>query len=220
MDSIELTYTFSLEELKPNTWGQTYNTSLAAPFSRKCTSHLNNNNKKEKQNLINILTSSCWKILLFEKSRTFLFALIATLLVEWMLPVFSQAAWRWRASFFPFTKNNNKTSQERRKEKKERELLRARLLIHLRTLVSMGISLLLCGGWTAPCSLMPPTLHLCGQLSFGFPSSPSSSSLLSNKTGVTKMKKSFNKLAELGLHQSLLKLFYCHQWNLDEALTA
>lgn len=107
---------------------------------------------------------------LFEKSRTFLFALIDTLLVEWMLPVFSQAAWRWRDSFFPFTKNNNKTSQERKKKrKKERELLRARLLIHLWTLVSMGISLVLCGGWTTPCSLMLPTLHLCGQLSFGLP---------------------------------------------------
>lgn len=222
VNSIELTCTSSPEELKSNTWGQTYNTSLAAPFSRKCTSHLNKKkktHKKKKQNLVNILTSSCWKLLLFEKSRTFLFALIASLLGEWMLPVFSQAAWRWRASFFLFTKNN-KTSQGRRKQKKERELLRARLCIHLRTLVSMGISLVLCGGWTAPCSLMPPTLHLCGQLSFGLLSSPSSSSLLSNKTGVTKMKKSFNKLAELGLHQSPLKPFYCHQWKLDEALTA
>lgn len=82
--------------------------------------HLNKTKqkKREKQNLINILTSSCWKIHLFEKSRTFLFALIDTLLVEWMLPVFSQAAWRWRDSFFPVTKNNNKTSQETRKEKK------------------------------------------------------------------------------------------------------
>lgn len=74
----------------------------------------------------------------------------------------------------------------------------------------MGISLALCGGWTTPCSLMLPTLHLCGQLSFGLPLSPSSSFLLSNKTGVTKMKESFNKLAELGLNESLLKPFYCH----------
>lgn len=57
--------------------------------------------------------------------------------------------------------------------------------------------------------LMPPTLLLCGQLSFGLLSSPSSSSLLSNKTGITEIKKSFNKLAELGLHQSPLKPFYC-----------
>lgn len=75
----------------------------------------------------------------------------------------------------------------------------------------MGISLVLCGGWTAPyiLGLMPPTLLLCGQLSFGLLSSPSSSSLLSNKTSVTKIKKSFNKLAELGLHQSPLKPFCC-----------
>lgn len=44
---------------------------------------------------------------------------------------------------------------------------------------------------------------------FGLLSSPSSSCLLSSKIGITEIKKSFNKLAELGLHQSPLKPFYC-----------
>lgn len=43
--------------------------------------------------------------------------------------------------------SSDKTSQKRQKTKKERKLSGGRLLIHFQTEVSMGISLVLCGGW-------------------------------------------------------------------------
>lgn len=176
--------------------------------------------KREKQNLINILTSSYWKIHLFEKSRTFLFALIDTLLVEWMLPVFSQAAWRWRDSFFPFTKNNNKTSQERKKEKKGKGAAESQATYSSLNIGFHGNKFGSLWRLNNPMQSNASSITFVWSTFLWPPLSPSSSFLLSNKTGVTKMKKSFNKLAELGLNQSLLKPFYCHQQNLDEALTA
>lgn len=195
---------------------------FSSPLFQEVYVHLNKTKQKsqyqnkqtKKQNLINILISSCGNPLPWEIQDIPL--RINCQLISGMnvASLFSSCLEVNRLFISLYQKQQNIPGKKKRV--KGKGAAESQATYSSSNTGFHGISLVLCGGWTALCSLMLPTLHLCGQLSFGLPLSASSSFLLSNKTGVTKMKKSFNKLVELCLHHSPLKLFYCHQRNLDE----